>query len=173
MSLSQRFGLIAFFCAGMLCAAPNWAAEAPIADKMDFSSLVDQFGRFFSEQQGMALVMVVNGMKAKNRVRDTLAGLNVDCLQRGRVIYLANISGMPRMISKLIAVPRLRDLGYPVWLDYSGQVTAGLPTRKDQVTLLTLDSQQLPGGVEYVASAEALRAGLLPFCSGVDAGRGD
>lgn len=160
--------LVTAFFASLLFGMAGWAVESEPPQNLDFSSLVDQFGQPFRGPGSMALVMVVNGMKAKNMVRDTLAELDVSCLQQGRVIYLANISGMPKMISKLVAVPRLRKLGYPVWLDYSGNMTDMLPTRKDEVTLLSIDSEQAVSSTGYVKSGEELRAKLMPECGALD-----
>ena len=156
--------LIAVLFASLLFAITGLAQQPLAPQNIDLSSLVDQFGQPFRGQDSMVLVMVVNGMKAKNMVRDTLADLDISCLKQGRVIYLANISGMPKMISKLIAVPRMRKLGYPVWLDYSGSVTETWLTRKDVITLLAFDSEQAVTAVDYAASGGELRAKLMPEC---------
>jgi len=168
--VSKQSGLclIAALSASLLFGMACWAEEQSTPQKIDLTSLVDQFGHPFQVQDSMAVVMLVNGMKVKNMVRDALAELDVSCLQQGRVIYLANISGMPKMISKFMAVPRMRELNYPVWLDYTGSVVQTFPARKGEVTLLTVDSERAISAVDYVASGEELRAKLMPECGALD-----
>ncbi len=163
---------MAAFSVSLLFGMACWAGESSAPQKIDLTSLVDQFGHPFRAQDSMAVVMLVNGMKVKNMVRDALAELDVSCLQRGRVIYLANISGMPKMISKFMAVPRMRELNYPVWLDYTGSVVQTFPARKGEVTLLTVDSERAISAVDYVASGEELRAKLMPECGELDPEQG-
>lgn len=142
----------------------GWAAEVAVPEKLDLSGLVNQYGQSFQTAENMTTVMLVGGMKMKGMVRDTLEELNVDCLRQGRVVYLANISGMPNLISKMVAVPKLRKLDYPVWLDYSGDTALTLPAQKGEVTLLSIASPGQVSAVSFVNSPQALRQKLLPEC---------
>lgn len=152
--------------AGSLMAVGNCAGEVAEPDYpvLNLSNLVNQFGEPFKGRDGGALVMLVAGMKVKDMVRETLTEVDPGCLQDGRIIYLANISGMPKLVSKLIAVPRLRDLSYPVWLDYSGEVAAGLPFHKGQVTLLSLGDSRRITGVSFTDTQAILKDQLLTRC---------
>lgn len=152
--------------AGCLMMIGSWAEDVLVQDYPvpDLNSLVNQFGEPFKGQDSMELVMLVAGMKVKNMVRETQSDIDASCLQEGRVVYLANISGMPKLVSKLIAVPRLRDLPYPVWLDYAGDTTTGLPFKKGQVTLVSLDHGRQSSSVVFADSQEALRERLLAEC---------
>lgn len=151
--------------AALACAAGlSWAAEIAVPEKLDLSELVNQHGQPFQAADNMTTVMLVGGMKMKGMVRDALEELNVDCLREGRVVYLANISGMPKLISKMVAVPKLRNLDYPVWLDYSGDTATTLPAHKGEVTLLSIASPGQVSAVSFVSSPEALLERLLPEC---------
>ncbi len=152
--------------AGFLVVPGIWADEVAEPDypTLNLGSLVNQFGEPYKGVGGGALVMLVAGMKVKDMVRETLAEVDPGCLQDGRVIYLANISGMPKLVSKLIAVPRLRDLSYPVWLDYSGEVTSGLPFHKGQVTLLSLGESHKVTEVSFTDTQAILNEQLLARC---------
>ncbi|MEZ5504563.1 MAG: hypothetical protein R3F38_00685 [Gammaproteobacteria bacterium] len=86
------------------CAANAPVQPLSIGQQVDFSLLEDQRGNAFAHQQDMKLVLYVDGMKAKNLVRDALVDVDQSCLNEGRVVYLADISGMPSLISSLIAI---------------------------------------------------------------------
>jgi len=159
------YTVVVMSCVLLLSACSQTPPVKPVSigSEVDFSLLEDQFGHKFTYQDVMNTVLYVNNMKAKNLVRDALAELDQSCLRDGKVVYLADISGMPALISKLIAVPRLRDYGYPVWLDYNGLATAALPVKDDEVTVLQLDKGAITA-VEYDTDAKMLVQRLAPQC---------
>jgi hypothetical protein len=111
----------------------------------------------------MNTVLYVNSMRGKKITRDALEAVDLSCLDGGRVVYLADISGMPSLISKLIAVPRMRDYGYPVWLDYNGLATGQLPVREEAVTLISVQAGAIRG-LEFITDSHTLAEKLLPEC---------
>lgn len=151
-----------------VCCSAGCASSAPvplltIGEQVDFNLLEDQHGKPFTHQAAMKLVLYVDSMKAKNLVRDTLVAIDTGCLHDGRVVYLADISGMPGLISTLIAVPRMRNYPYPIWLDRSGVATDALPVQDDAVTLLTVEQQAITR-IEFLAGATALLPRLQAEC---------
>ena len=134
-----------------------------IGNQVDFSLLEDQFGNKFVHQDNMQLALYVDSMKAKNLVRDSLNDVDITCMKEGRVVYLADISGMPSLISKLIAIPRMRDYPYPIWLDKDGLATEALPVRDDAVTVLTIDHLAITG-MDYFLDVPQLVQRLAKEC---------
>jgi hypothetical protein len=68
---------------------------------------------------------------------------------------------MPSLITKLFALPGLRKRPYRILLDREGNVTADFPSVSGKVTVLRLHALTIER-VEYVESADALRAALHP-----------
>ncbi|MNV97268.1 hypothetical protein D3C71_1923690 [compost metagenome] len=66
---------------------------------------------------------------------------------------------MPALISKLFAVPAMRDYSYRVMLDRDGKVVARYPGAEDKVLWLQLEQGRVVAQNEY-ASADALREAL-------------
>ena len=145
------------------CSSAPPVAPVTIGSQVDFSAVGDQNGNAFAHEDVMQTLLFVDTMKAKNLVRDVLTTIDLSCLDGGRVVYLADISGMPSLISKLIAVPRMRDYDYPIWLDYSGLATDPLPTHDNEVTYIQLDGTAIRA-IEYIADAKILHARLEPQC---------
>ncbi|WP_394203951.1 hypothetical protein [Shewanella waksmanii] len=58
-------------------------------------------------------------------------------------VYVADISGMPSLIAKFVAVPRMKDLPFKMALDREGEVTKSLPGEKDKASLITLDNLKI------------------------------
>ncbi len=136
------------------------ATQAPppaltLGEQLDFAGLQDQYGQPFPLEQQMTLLIFTDAMAASRQVRDALRRLDPTCLESGRVIFVADVSGMPRLITQLIAVPKMRGYGFPIWLDYDGAATAALPVREDQVSLLQVDGGVITG-LRYVRGMEAV-----------------
>ena len=164
--MRRVLSVIPFLCllfALSACSSTPPSEPLTIGSQVDFAALEDQHGKAFSYQTVMQTLLFVDSMDAKDKVRDVLGSLRMSCLEEGRVVYLADISGMPLIISKLIAVPRLREYEYPIWLDYNGLATQQLPTHEDQVTYV-----QVYGGtiraIEFIEDPKILLSRLLPQC---------
>ncbi len=136
-------------------------ATLSIGNQVDFALLEDQHGTGFAYQDSMKLVLYVDSMKAKNLARDSLNDVNPQCLNEGRVVYLADVSGMPSLITHLIAIPRMRSYPYPIWLDQNGLATEALPIREDAVTVLAVDHQAIVAMDFYVDGQQLLKRLLL------------
>ena len=83
-------------------------------------------------------------MAAKDVARASIEKIDLQCLTEGRVAYVADISGMPSIISHLVAVPRMRDYPYPIWLDYDGASTERLPIEEANVSVIDIERGKLP-----------------------------
>ena len=154
--------LLALFCVSGCTSAPV-AKPLSIGSQVDFAHLQDQHGNPFTHHDATTTVLYVDTMKGNALVRDTLSRVDNSCMTEGRVVYLADISGMPSIISTLIAVPRMRDYPYPVWLDRNGLATEALPLEEDAVTVLTLEDSAIVA-VEYLTLESALEQRLLAEC---------
>ena len=106
-------------------------------------------------------VLFTRDMDAGNIVKEALAEKGEETLAAADAVNVSDISGMPRVIAKLFAVPSMRKRPYRMLLDRDGKATADFPSEKGKVTLIRLEAGQIKG-VEYVESANQLRAKLAP-----------
>jgi NADPH-dependent ferric siderophore reductase len=74
-------------------------------------------------------------------------------------VYLADISGMPALISTLFALPKLKELPFAVGIVRDAAQTAQLPRRPDQITVLVLDAGRVRQ-VLHAGNADALKQAL-------------
>lgn len=75
------------------------------------------------------------------------------------LLYVADISGMPSLIAKFIAIPQLKSLPFAIALDRDGEATKALPTETDKASLVRLDGMEVIS-VEYFETSEDLRKAL-------------
>jgi len=80
-------------------------------------------------------------------------------LAETRRAYLADIHKMPGLVTRLFAMPKLREKTYPIGLGREADDLAMFPRRKDCVSLLTLEAGKL-GEISYACDAAALQAAL-------------
>lgn len=82
-----------------------------------------------------------------------------DFLPTHHAVYAIDLSGMPGFVTNTFAVPKMRGYAYPIALDREGKLTADLPNRKGEVTVIVLDHLQVKS-VAYATTAAALVAAV-------------
>lgn len=91
-----------------------------------------------------------------------LEDLGGEALSQAGVRYVADISAMPALVTRMFALPKMRDYGYPILLAREAAATAPLPRRPEALTLIELDGGRVTA-VHYAATEEALRDALAPL----------
>ena len=104
--------------------------------------------------------MVFSADKAGNGiVQETLSPLPADTLSRLKAVYLADISAMPTVITRLFALPKLRELPFPIGLGREAAQLADLPRQAGMATVLRLQDNKL-ANVKYAKDASELRQAI-------------
>jgi hypothetical protein len=98
-------------------------------------------------------------MDGGGQVKEAFATVDQAWLDARGVAYVADISGMPALVSRLMAVPRMRSRPYRVLLDRDGTRTRDLPREKGRATVLWLDDLTVRA-MDHPQTAAALRASL-------------
>lgn len=143
----------------LACAWLNGAAALQPGERLAPWTLLDQFDRPYSLDQSLQVLLVARGMEASERLQEALAELAPGFLERHRVTFLADISGMPRPVASLFAVPAMRDYDYRVILDRSGRVASRYPGDKAELLWLRLEEGRLVERRVFL-DAEVLRQAL-------------
>lgn len=162
-----RLFCILFFIATTASCASNPVVSVSVGDAIDVTALESQHGEIFDNPATIELLMYVNGMAARDIVLPALEKIDVTCMNEGRVAYVADISGMPALISRLVAVPRMRDYPYTIWLDYDGASTERLPAKEANVSLLDIKQGKI-ANIEFIDEESMLTKRLSRLCGEVD-----
>lgn len=86
------------------------------------------------------IVLFAHDMDSKDVIDEMLAGKPEDYLKQHDAIYVANVSGMPRIIARMFAYPAMREKPYDIWLDESGTQTGDWLQSEGKVTIFQLDN---------------------------------
>jgi hypothetical protein len=122
-------------------------------------TLLDQYEQPYSLNADTRLLLVARDMDGAKLVKAALADQPKGYLEARGAVFVADIERMPAVISKLFAIPAMRDYSYRVMLDRDGRVASRYAGTEGQVLWLTLDHGVLVEQREY-ADAAPLKAAL-------------
>ena len=151
---------IAIRAAVVLVALVAAARAATLAPGMALPplSLADQHDVAAPIGADTRVVIFTRDMDAGDVAKEALAE-HAALLAAAHAVYVADISRMPSLVAKLFALPAMRKRPYRMLLDRDGTATASFPSREGEVTLLWVRDGTIER-IDYVASADALRAAL-------------
>ena len=157
----RQHGLRAFWATALtalLCAlalSVPWAAQAaPLTEgsTLPALSLLDQHDKPAPISASTRWLVFAFEKPVSDMVTAVLAAEPAGVVDRLRLAYVADISGMPALVTRLFALPKLRELPFPIALVRdAAQVTqvADLPRVPGNATVLRLDN----GRVSQIAMA--------------------
>jgi hypothetical protein len=141
-------------------------SDAPyrVGDVLPEITLDDQHDERGGVDATTRILLFSRDMEGGKLLRAALEDTGEGFLQERQVVYVSDISGMPKLVARLFAVPSMRRRPYPMLLDRTGEATARLPDVEEQATLLFLDDLRIER-IEHVDSANGVRAllGLEPL----------
>lgn len=119
------------------------------------ATLEDQFGREVAIPDP-ARIFFAADMDASKRINEAFGSAETDLMAEAGVYFVADISGMPKLVAKMFAKPRMREYPYRILLDTTGELSAGWPRTTGAVTVLG------QGEPVFCADADCLREALAP-----------
>jgi len=75
------------------------------------------------------------------------------------IVFISDISQMPGLISKYMAIPSMRKRNYPILLDHDGLSSKNLPDRTDAATLITIELLQIKS-ITHLSSSDEIKHAL-------------
>ncbi|MCM8912814.1 FAD/FMN-containing dehydrogenase, partial [Pseudomonas inefficax] len=104
----------------LLCLMPSLANALEPGDRLAPWTLLDQHDQACSLDAGTQILLVARDMDGAKLVKAALADQPEGYLEARNAVFVADIQRMPALISKLFAIPAMRDYNYRVLLDRDG-----------------------------------------------------
>jgi len=136
-------------------AAPPYA----VGDTLPAARFDDQHGRTHILHEQVRVVVFSRDMEAGDVIKAAFRDDGGALLGATGAVYIADVSGMPSMIRRMFALPKMRQRPYPMLLDVDGDDTARFPTRDGQATVLVLEKLRITN-VQHHPDAIGLRDAL-------------
>ncbi|MEQ8660460.1 MAG: hypothetical protein RLW62_06550 [Gammaproteobacteria bacterium] len=118
-------------------------------------SVADQHGQGATLDGTVRVLMFSRDMTANKLAKKAFLDKPEGYLESSHAMYLIDVSGMPGFVTRMFAIPKMQKYGYRIFLDHEGDLTTKLPTREDEVTVMTLDGLTVTS-IDYVRDAAAL-----------------
>jgi len=124
-------------------------------------TLKDQFGKEGSVTNETEKVIMVFGKATGHLVKEYLNTKPDDYLDRKHVVFIADVSGMPSMILKYIALPDLQKHKYSIFLIREKEASKKFRNDKykDYIMVIDLDDGRVEK-VEFVTTAKDLEEAI-------------
>ena len=106
------------------------------------------------------LVIFVAEMEASKIVHEVLQSETEESLSKKKVIFVSDINKMPSLITRFIALPKMRGYSYPIALVREAGITQDLPREKGKVTLFFLQKMKVKK-IEYIKDKEELKKSIV------------
>lgn len=106
-------------------------------------------------------LVFAHDMSGKDIVTEWLESKEEGYMNTNRVVYVVNISGMPRIIARMFAMPALRKKPYQIIIDEVGQKTEDWESSDDKVSVFTVDDLTVTNK-QFAASVSELDALIIP-----------
>lgn len=144
----------------VLLLLPTGAARGEATDvSLAGLELPDQHGQLHKLAPDTRTVIFAADMNATKIAHALLAARDPDYLNRHHAVLIADIHRMPRVITRLFALPKMRKYPYRMLLVHEAEQGRAFPRREGEVTILRLADLRI-ASVAYVTSAAALEAAL-------------
>jgi hypothetical protein len=153
----------------LLIFLPSIAIADPytIEIKIRAFSLKDQYGNQHEIDETTRLILLSKDMKGGKIIRNGLKETYRNYLKNHNTVFIADVSGMPRLIRKFIALPKMRRYPYSILLDLGPSVTKDLPSQPDKATLICVRDLRITD-IQYIENPDLIR----PAIENTDIGNG-
>jgi hypothetical protein len=150
---------VAYLCLGLLVFWHSILSAQPgsvvVGDALSTFAISDQHDKPETINEDVRLIMFSRDMTANKLAKKAFMKRPSNYLAERHAVYMIDVSGMPKFVTKNFAIPKMRKYPYRIHLDRDASLTTALPSQEDKVTLIHLDKLKVTG-IEYVDSPLAL-----------------
>ncbi|MEK6658503.1 MAG: hypothetical protein AABY36_02340 [Campylobacterota bacterium] len=105
-------------------------------------------------------LVIISSQKATGAlVNEYLDSQNSDYLQKNRAVFIADINKMPTIVTKMLALPKLRKYKHPIYINYDERFDEVVPNKEDRVTLLYIENSIIKN-ISYISTKEELKKAI-------------
>ena len=114
----------------------------------------DQFEKEFTIDSNIKTIIFSASKTEGTTIKEFLLTKDKDYLTTTKSAYVADITGMPSLITKFIALPKMKD--YPFSVLLVDEANKGLfPVKEDMISIISLENGKVTD-IKYVKTAAEL-----------------
>lgn len=146
----------AIFLSGFFLTSTTFANNL----ELEAQVLYDQHGEFINLTPETRWLVFSHDKDGGAWTKEALDKLEITNLEELGGIYLADISKMPSLITKMFAMPKMKKYAFKMAIDKDGSISENLPRLDGRVTLIKLDNLKAVR-IKQVGSPEEIEAFIL------------
>ncbi|CAA6805309.1 MAG: FAD/FMN-containing dehydrogenases [uncultured Thiotrichaceae bacterium] len=141
----------------LLFSSPAFAEpeRAKVGDALPTVTLSNQHGKAVVIADDVKTVLYVGEMSVSKVASAFFNEQEADFLTKHQAYYIADISGMPSIITKMFAIPKMKKRPYDILLVKEEKDVALIPRKEDSMTVIKV-KEGLISSVDYVKTGEEL-----------------
>lgn len=105
------------------------------------------------------LILVTFEKSTSDLLNDYLKTKNKYYLQQNKLVYIADISRTPRLITNMFALPKLKKLKHLIYLQYGKKLRNRIPNKDNTITLLRVKDGQITN-IVYATNTEEIQGAI-------------
>ena len=121
--------------------------------------LKDQHDQTVAINEQTNLILFAAGKSTSALMSKTLEDLPPTTLKDKKALYVADISGMPSFITKIVAIPKMQKRLYTIGLLRDESQSKRFPQKDDAITLIKLKSGKITD-ITFVTTQEEITKAL-------------
>jgi hypothetical protein len=148
--------MIKKFLFTVLLGLSAFANSLTVGSDLPTLTIKDQFEKEHTVGANIKTV-IFSATKAESAtIKDFLATKDKDYLTNNNIAYVADITGMPSLISKFFALPKMRDYAFSILL-IDEDNKALFPVEEDKISIITLENSKITD-IKFIKTTEDLVA---------------
>jgi len=134
----------------------TFANALNIGDSTPTFEIKDQFEKMHKISADAKTILVAESRSTSVIVREYLLTKDTNFLETNKAHYIADISGMPSLISKFIALPKMKKYPFSILLVDEEQ-SKSFTAKDDKITVYTISDGKV-SDIKFIETAEELAA---------------
>lgn len=132
----------------------SFANALNIGESLPTFSIKNQFEKAHTLKNDTQTIIVASGKSTSEIIRDYLLKQEGDFLTKNKAVYVADISGMPSLIAKFFALPKMKKYPFSVLLVDEEQ-TKKFSKQDDKITIYRVNEGKITS-VNYITNEAEL-----------------
>ena len=133
-----------------------FANSLTVGSNLPTLTVKDQFEKEFTIDAKIKTIIFSATKDESATIKDFLVTKDKNYLTTNNIAYVADITGMPSLISKFFALPKMKDYSFSILL-IDEDNKALFPVEQDKITIITLDNSKITD-IKFIKTAEDLAA---------------
>ena len=131
------------------------AQTLSVGDKYPSFMMPDQFNKYTKVYHHDEMVIMTFEKDISAQLSEYLQKRKSDYLPSKKTKYVADISGMPSIITKMFALPKMKKYNYKIQLIHDGDRGEQFPRKDEMITVFKINNYKIES-IEYMKPKEVI-----------------